>query len=441
MDMSHYRDLFVSEAREHVRTIGGLIVELEKDAGNQEKIDALFRAAHSIKGMAASMEYRQISGLAHRLEDLMARVRKGELAFDRGVADLLLEGSDLLEAMISDVAANVVAERALSDLFARIVVYEPGAATTTTPADNVGELPATAPLPPEKPTEPAPPRKVPEVERRKGDAPQTVRVKTTVLDHLINITGELITNNQRLTNLCKELGGPVLNDALTELTRLLRGLRNEVMNVRLMPLAAVADRFPRVVRDLARKGDREVDFVIKGKEIELDRGILEELSDPLIHILHNAVDHGLESPEERRSAGKPPRGTITLHARREKDQVIITVADDGRGMDPERIAAEAIERGFITPEAGSQISPQEALLLVCLPGFSTAADVSDVSGRGVGMDVVRSKIQSLCGTLSIESERGAGTRIILKLPPTVAIINVLLTRIGALTVAVPVNNI
>jgi two-component system chemotaxis sensor kinase CheA len=435
MDMSQYRDLFISEAREYLRAIGGLIVDLEKDAGDREKIDSLFRAAHSIKGMAASMDYRQVSELAHKLEDLMARVRKGSLAFDRGVADLLLEGSDLLEAMIADVAAGTVTERDLGDLFARITGYEPGVVA----AGTAGEAPAEPPPP--QAAEPESSRKPPEEAKRRGEAPQTVRVKTTVLDRLINLTGELITNKQRLTNLCQELNRPAMNDAVAELTRLLRGLHNEVLNVRLMPLSAITDRFPRLIRDLAQKNGKEVDFVIEGKETELDRGILEELSDPLIHILRNAVDHGLESPEQREATGKPRQGTITLLARRERDQVIITVADDGRGMDPARIAAAAVEKGFLTPEAASQLAPQEALLLTCIPGFSTAGTVTDISGRGVGMDAVRSTIQSLCGTLSIESEPGKGSRIILKLPPTVAIINVLLMRIGPLTLAVPVNNI
>jgi two-component system chemotaxis sensor kinase CheA len=437
MDMSQYRDLFISEAREYLRGISGLIVDLEKDSGDRDKIDALFRAAHSIKGMAASMDYRQISELAHKLEDLMARVRKGSIPFDRGVADLLLEGGDLIEAMIADVEAGVTNARDLDELFARIVAHEPGAAAAP-PAETVEEPPA---MPPQEPPQPEPPRTPAQEERRKGESPQTVRVKTALLDRLINLTGELITNKQRLTNLCKEAGRPALNDAVTELTRLLRGLHNEVMNVRLMPLAAITDRFPRIIRDLARKEGKEVDFVIDGKEIELDRGILEELSDPLIHILRNAVDHGMESPQARQAAGKPLQGTVTLRARRDKDQVIIAVEDDGRGMDPARIVAAAVEKGFVTAAAGSQLTPGEALLLTCLPGFSTAGAVTDVSGRGVGMDAVRSTIQSLCGTLSIESEPGKGTRIILKLPPTVAIINVLLMSIGGLTVAVPVNNI
>ena len=442
MDMSQYRDLFISESREYLRTIGSLIVDLEKDAGDREKIDALFRVAHSIKGMAASMDYRDISELAHKLEDLMSRVRNGDILFDRGVADLLLEGADLLETMVADVAAGSGEKRDCAPLIARIEGYEPAGSAHEPPGAAVEEPAVTEELPPSAARPPVTDAGTrAESERGRTDSPQTVRVKTAVLDHLINITGELITNKQRLLNLSREMEAAPLNEALTELSRLLRVLHNEVMNVRLMPLATITDRFPRVVRDLAKKSGKEIDFTIDGKDIELDRGIVEELSDPLVHILRNAVDHGLEPAALRLSAGKPATGSITLRARREKDQIIIVIEDDGRGMDPSQITAKAIEKGFITSEAAEQLSRQEALLLTCLPGFSTAGEVTDVSGRGVGMDVVRATIQSLCGTLAIESEEGKGSRIILKLPPSVAIMNVLLITTGHFTVAVPVNNI
>jgi two-component system chemotaxis sensor kinase CheA len=196
-----------------------------------------------------------------------------------------------------------------------------------------------------------------------------------------------------------------------------------------------------MVRDLARKSGKEVIFEIEGKEIELDRGILEELVDPLIHIIRNAVDHGLETEMERLACGKSGKGRITLSARREKDQVIIITEDNGRGMDPAKLIASAIDKGLIKPEKGKLLSKQEALLLACIPGFSTAREITDVSGRGVGMDAVRSTIQSLAGSLAIESEVGEGSRIILKLPLTMAIINVLLAEVNGFLVAIPVTNI
>jgi two-component system chemotaxis sensor kinase CheA len=430
--MTKYKELFISESREHLLSMNEVIVLLEKDANDKEKIDSLFRFAHSIKGMAASMGYSDISELAHKLEDLMDRVRKGVLAFDAGVADLLLEGADFLDALIFDVEQGVTGNRDISGLMQTIDGYVPQVLipAIATPSSGQAEHPSSA-ITDNK-----------EVTGKKQVEPrQTVRVKTELLDHLINTTGELITNKHRLMDVGKEVNSVRLNDALKENTRLLRELYNAVINVRMMPFAAVSDRFPRMVRDLAKKSGKEVTFTIEGDEIELDRGILEELADPLIHIIRNAVDHGLESNDQRLACGKPAKGSIRLSAHREKDQLIIVVEDDGRGMDTAKLLASAIEKGFLKPENASELSRRETLQLICIPGFSTAREVTDVSGRGVGMDAVSSTLQSLAGNLAIESEQGRGSRIILKLPLTITIINVLLAKIGRFTVAVPVTNI
>jgi two-component system chemotaxis sensor kinase CheA len=410
-----------------------LIVFLEKENGDREKIDSLFRAAHSIKGMAASMGYGGIAELAHRLEDLMDRVRKGILPFDAGAADLLLEGADSLESMILDVAQGVDGERDMAELKGRISGYDP----------SVAVAPAAPPLPGEPAgTHPAVAKESGQVVRQKpGESGQTVRVKTEILDHLINTTGELITNKHRLFSIGSELDSVRLDEALAELAKLLRELYNGVINVRMMPFATVSDRFPRMVRDLAKKSGKDVSFVVEGEDIELDRGILEELADPLIHIIRNAIDHGLESGEERLASGKPAEGLVRLSVSREKDRIVICVEDDGRGMDPAKLLASAMGKGFLDPGKAAELTTREALLLVCIPGFSTAREVSDVSGRGVGMDAVNSTIQSLAGSLAIESEPGRGSRMILKLPLTITIINVLLAKVSPFSVAIPVTNI
>ena len=238
----------------------------------------------------------------------------------------------------------------------------------------------------------------------------------------------MITNKFRLMNVGKEVESASLNEALAELARLLRELYNSVIHVRMMPFATISNRFPRMVRDLAKKNGKEVAFAIEGDDIELDRGIMEELADPLIHIIRNAVDHGLETADERLACGKPAQGLIRLAACREKDRVVIVVEDDGRGMDPAKLLASAIEKGFLRPEKAAELSTRETLLLICMPGFSTAREVTDVSGRGVGMDAVSSTIKSLSGSLAIESEQGRGSKIILNLPLTITIINVLLAQ-------------
>ncbi|HEX8960434.1 MAG TPA: chemotaxis protein CheA [Geobacteraceae bacterium] len=429
MDMSQYRGLFISETREHLRTFNELIVALEGDPDEREKIDALFRTAHSIKGMAASMEYRDIANLAHKIEDLMDKVRKRLLAFEPAMADLLLEGGDLLEVLVNDVAAGSTASRDVGDFLERLAGYTPGERKDAAPPQTASAAGT------DTREHPGDARKEP------PDSHQSVRVRTAILDNLINTTGELVTNKHRLMTVAKAIASPQLGAALEELSRLLRELHNEVLNVRLIPFSSIAERFPRAVRDLARKNDKDVAFEIEGKEIELDRGILEELADPLVHILRNAVDHGVETGAERLASGKAAQGRVTLSAVREKDQVCITVADDGRGMDPAKLVASALAKGIITPEAARLLTSREALLLTCHPGFSTADRVTDVSGRGVGMDVARATVQTLGGTLAIESETGRGTRIILRLPLTIAIINVLLVDCGGLTLAVPVTGI
>lgn len=440
MDMSQYKDLFISEVREHLRGMNETIVALEAAPGDREGINTLFRMAHSIKGMAASMGYGAMTDLAHKMEDLMDQVRKGVFVFDAGSADLLLEGADLLTEMVRDVEAGGTGERDIQDLAGRLAGYTPRSPGARSPGETEDETGEFAPMRAgEEGSNPA--LRQDTVPAEGADSFQTIRVRTEVLDTLINITGELITNKNTLMNISREMNAPVLEGALVDLSRHLRELHDEVLKVRLMPFSAIADRLPRTVRDLAKQSGKEVTFRVTGKEIELDRGILEELSDPLIHILRNAVDHGLEHPADRLAAGKPVTGEISVAVRREKDRVTVTVADDGRGMDPARLVAAAVEKGLVRREEGALLDPRQALLLICLPGFSTAREVTDVSGRGVGMDAVRASLQSLGGSLDIESEPGRGSRFILSLPMTISIIQVLLVACGSMVVAFPVTKV
>ncbi|WP_243369861.1 chemotaxis protein CheA [Geotalea sp. SG265] len=421
MDMSHYRELFISEAREHLRVIAGHILALENCPEDRGTLDALFRVAHSIKGMAASMGYGEISELAHRLEDLMDRFRKGPLVFDSRAADLFLEGADLLQAMIDDVDRKVTGSRSIEDMIRRIVAFPGGHAPL--PATGTAS-PASAVQNNAIPLETAP--------------PQTIRVKTDLLDSLINITGELVTNKSRIFAVSSRLSHPGLDNACLELSRLLRGLQDQVMKARLVPFSQIGDGFSRAVRDVAKRTGKEIALEVTGSDVELDRGILEQVTDPLLHILRNAADHGIELPGERRAAGKPPKGSINLTVRREKDQVIIMVEDDGKGMDPARLVSSAVERGLITGKDADRISRHDALMLICLPGFSTAGEVTEVSGRGVGMDAVQSALHPLGGRLLIDTEQGKGSKFSLLVPAGIAIMHTLVMDCGPMQVAVPV---
>jgi two-component system chemotaxis sensor kinase CheA len=275
-------------------------------------------------------------------------------------------------------------------------------------------------------------------------APRTVRVRTELLDYFLDTVGELMLATARLREVGKELPEnvrPPLEEGVYRLHALVKDLHDKVMSARMTPLSLITDRLPRAARDIARKRGREVDLIVTGAEIELDRAILDELTDPMLHILRNCIDHGLESPEERTEAGKLPRGKVQVSVRRARDRVVIEVEDDGRGMSAEKLKAAAVARGSITPEAAARMTDREAFMLACLPGVSTAKDVSEISGRGVGMDAVKRVVENVGGTLEIESEKGKGTRFTLRLPLTVAVVHLLLVEVGAEVFGLPIAKV
>ncbi len=277
-----------------------------------------------------------------------------------------------------------------------------------------------------------------------GEPQRTVRVRTEILDGFLDAVGELILATARIREIGRALpqeSRAPLDEGVDRLHAIVKDLHDKVMTVRMTPLALVTERLPRAVRDVARKLGKQIEVEVKGAEIELDRAILEELSDPLLHVLRNAADHGVEPPHLRLLAGKPATGRVTVHARRDRDRVILEVADDGRGMDPVRLRAAAVARGALTAEQAAALGDREALLLACLPGVSTAETVTDVSGRGVGLDAVKRTVESVGGTLEIESASGAGSRVTLRLPLTVAVQPVLLVRVADEVLGLPIAKV
>jgi two-component system chemotaxis sensor kinase CheA len=276
------------------------------------------------------------------------------------------------------------------------------------------------------------------------DATRTVRVRTELLDYFLDTVGELLLATARLRELGKvlpESSRPPIEEGVYRLQALVKDLHDKVMSARMTPLSLITDRLPRAARDIARRREREVDLVITGAEIELDRAILDELADPLLHLLRNCIDHGLESPEERVAAGKGPRGRVLVSVRRARDRVVVEMEDDGRGMDAAKLKAAAVARGAISAEAAARMTDREAFLLACLPGVSTAKDVSEISGRGVGMDAVKRVVENVGGTLEIESELGRGTRFTLRLPLTVAVVHLLLVAVGDEVFGLPIAKV
>ncbi len=496
MDIDNFRKMFLAEAAEHLQSMVELLLQLDSDPADQDGIDALFRAAHSIKGMAATMEHPETTRLAHHLEDHLADCRQsGQIS---GVEiDWLLEAADLLELLLDDIR-NERGERCVDSFIASIPKFSEGngrdrgeidtAALTATGQGQLIQLqlhqtvaapgprflvllnllaksgrvlestPSTdnllqgesshqllvrleSDLPQqqihqqlrqyselESITFPDEPEKKPPSKKRSFD--KTVRVSTELLDHFINLTGELITNRYQLQSALKQSNWQDLNEGVGQLTRLVKNLHHQVLQVRMVSLESLAGRLSRTVHELSRLHDKEIQLHIEGAEIELDRAIVEGLTDPLIHMLRNAVDHGIEH-----------KGTISIKAWRERDLVLIQVADDGRGIDLEKIRQRALEIGLISSIQAKSLRDYDLYQMICQPGFSTAEEITETSGRGVGMDVVKTAVEHIGGILSIDSVAGAGTQITLKMPLSLAIIRVLIVECAGGRMALPISRV
>ena len=274
---------------------------------------------------------------------------------------------------------------------------------------------------------------------------KTVRTSVERLDALMNLVGELITDRNRLNQLRNQLDVTyrgnekfsMLSDTMVHIGRITDQLQEEVMHIRMLPVANVFNKFPRLVRDLAQKTGKELDLVIRGQDTELDRSVIEEINDPLIHLLRNSVDHGIETPSERIAAGKNPRGTVTLTARHEQGRIILTVEDDGKGINTEKLKASAVAKGLISQVDAASMPDEKAIDLIFLSGISTSKTISDISGRGVGMDIVRTNIERLNGTVVVETHQGIGSVFTISLPLTLAIVPTLLVRVNDITFAIP----
>jgi len=513
MDVRRYADLFLSESREHLTAFNHLLLEWERDAAAREPVDGIFRAAHSLKGMAATMGYAGVADLAHRAENLLDVVRGGKEPVTPAQLDLLFRAADALERAVAEAVAgrdDPAPHASLASELDRAVsrarpaslaaprpslpVVLPGtgpgkgvAVRVTLRADSVlkgarallvlaraealGAVQAIAPAPASMEADDFDGRfgfrldaaaTAPEIEaalRAAGDVeavevadevveatPELVRtrhirVDLRRLDELMNLIGELVIARGRLEALSRRFAEPDLADLTRDIGRLSASLQSEMLQARMVPVWQVFDRFPRMVRDLARQMGRQVAFRVEGKEIELDRAILDEIADPLVHLLRNAVDHGIEPPEERAARGKPAVGQLVLAAVRERASVAIRVSDDGRGIDRVRVLHRARELGLVGDEV-EQLSDDDALAqLIALAGFSTAEHVTDISGRGVGIDAVTTTVRTLGGSLEVKSEDGRGTTFTLRLPTTLAIVRALLARVGTETYALPLTHV
>lgn len=428
VDVSRYTQLFLTESREHVGDINAALLALERgDSG--EPVARLFRAVHSIKGMAGAMGYRRVAALSHATETLLDDLRSGARKVSPALVASLFAAADGLERGVE--AAAEGQDDAL-DVAVALDAIRGVTAAAGAPALDRNEAPRVAPA------------RAPEQREAPRAAQRSVRVDARRLDSLMNLVGELEIGRGQLERVARAIGDERLTQVVESAARIMADLRDSVLTVRMVPVGQVFDRFPRLVRDVATSLSKEVDFELQGGDIELDRSMLDHIGDPIMHLLRNSLDHGLEHRAERVAAGKPPRGRLTLAAAREGSAIVIRVSDDGRGIDRLRVQMRAQELGLAdarTPAAADAMTDDEMLRLIARPGFSTAERVTAVSGRGVGIDAVDAQVRALGGAISVRSEYGAGTEVSMRLPLTVAIVRALLARIGDETYAIPLMHV
>ena len=426
---------FLVEAGEILERLGEQLVQLEQAADDKGLLNAVFRGFHTIKGGAGFLGLVPMVELCHALEDAFDKARDGKILLDDDAFDYAQRCLDTLTQQMAALGAGEALTPADPELIAAIKAWAAGGAA--------GTAARAAPAAAKGPAAPAPgaPAPRPAAAAKGGDTEQTVRVDTKRLDAIVNLTGELVLARNRLKVLRDKLKDEDLHRAVTALDHATARLQGSVMRTRMQPVSRVFQRFPKMARDVARQLDKQVELTLEGAETELDRNLVEALADPLVHLVRNAIDHGIERPAARQAAGKPPVGQVLLSARQEGDSVAIEIRDDGGGMDAERLRAKAVEKGLLTPEAAARLGAEECFQLIFLPGFSTKAEVTDISGRGVGMDVVQSKIRELSGQIQIQSELGHGSRFTIRVPLTLAILPTLLVRVDDTTYALPLGRV
>lgn len=417
-NLDQYRDLFFSEADDLMNHYTQLLVEFEEHPESKARLQELFRIAHTLKGMSATMGFQPVAEFVHEWEFLFDGLRQDRLTVHPEMISVLLAGADALTKGLERLKAReTIPEGSFTALIERLKGSHlaPTVPTVLTP-----------PLSPAHPTPTVP-----------SSTPSTLRVDVHLLDDLLNLVGELVIVKTRLQQLAPTLRNETLERTVHQAHRIVTQLQDKVLDTRVVPARETLNRFPRLVRDLAMNQHKDVDLVIEGGDIGVDRAVLDGLVEPLTHMVNNAVTHGIETGEARTAKGKPPKGRLTLSVRREQNAVTVEVRDDGSGMDVDRLKHKAVSMGILTAQESSQLTDPEALMLITLPGFSTAESVTTAAGRGVGMDVVREKIQKMQGTLTIESVKGQGSAIRLHVPFTLTILRTLLARVGSLTVCIP----
>ncbi|ARJ74985.1 chemotaxis protein CheA [Bacillus velezensis] len=562
MDMNQYLDVFIDESKEHLQTCNEKLLLLEKDPADLQLVHDIFRAAHTLKGMSATMGYTDLAHLTHLMENVLDAIRNGEMPVTSDWLDVLFEALDHLEEMVQSIIDGGDGKRDISEVSAKLdvnAVHETAASAETAeppasiqqastewnydefevtvieeaeeqgfsryeitvslnescmlkavrvymifeklneagevaktipaaevletedfgtdfqvcfltkqPAEEIKELisgisevenveiSAGAPLKTaEKPQAAEPVKEAPVKKAEKQPKPQakteeqpkhhsgskTIRVNIERLDSSMNLFEELVIDRGRLEQIAKELDHNELTETVERLTRISGDLQSIILNMRMVPVETVFNRFPRMIRQLQKELNKKIELSIIGAETELDRTVIDEIGDPLVHLIRNSIDHGIESPEVRVNKGKPESGHVVLKAYHSGNHVFIEVEDDGAGLNRKKILEKALERSVITERDAETLEDNEIYELIFAPGFSTADQISDISGRGVGLDVVKNKLESLGGSVSVKSAEGQGSLFSIQLPLTLSIISVLLIKLEEETFAIPISSI
>jgi two-component system chemotaxis sensor kinase CheA len=434
VDTGRYAKLFLSESREHLSEINNALLDLER-GGSDAAVARLFRSVHTMKGMGGAMGYTAVAELSHELETLLDKVRNGALVVTRPIIDTLFASVDVLEKAVDLATAQTPTDLDVNDAIARIHQAAADAAPDGSPTELSVAAQAQAASKPSARTD-APPAPAPAPQK----SDRQIRIDAKRLDTLMNVVGELVIARDRISKIADQLGDPSLTEAILRASQILANLQNEIMTSRMVPVWQVFERFPRVVRDTARSLGKEVDFKIEGRDIELDRSMLDEMGEPVLHLLRNSLDHGIETPDQREQAGKPRTATLILTAERDRATVLIRVTDDGRGIDQSRVLPRAKKLGLVDKET-EKLSEQELVALISRPGFSTAEKVTEISGRGVGFDIVATRVRSLGGSLEVHTDAGLGTSVSMRLPLTLAISRALLARVENEVYAIPLTHV
>jgi two-component system chemotaxis sensor kinase CheA len=439
---------FLIESNQHLADFEQQLVALEQNPGDEQMMGALFRAIHTIKGTCGFLGFEKLEKVAHHTENLLGMVRDGQLAINGDIVSVVLKGVDAIRRELNSIEKESKETTVPDDA----LLAELGAACRGEAPKRSAPEPAPEPPPPPCPVAaiespppavelPAPPAVHEPEPAKKAVADTTIRLHVELLDQMMSLASELVLVRNQALQEGQKSGPQDANSTLRRLDLVTSKLQETVLKSRLQPVSTVLTKAPRLIRDCARDLGKQIELVMEGTNTETDRSILEAIRDPLTHILRNACDHGFETPEERKAAGKSPKGTLRVRAFHEAGKVVIEISDDGRGMDAGRLRAKAVEKGLLTLQQVSAMSDAEACEIIFLPGFSTAKTVTKISGRGVGMDVVRRNLETVNGSVQVRSKPGAGTTLRMVIPLTLSIAPALVVEVGGQNFLVPQNQL